>query len=122
MLLTQYQKIKREIAGQFHKMDLTLFTSQKDGVTFPVRVTPNARKNQIGDIMLDSQERKVLKIGVTKVPEDGKANDAVIALLSTAWQLKKSQIKIMQGASSRNKIVHILGNSEELLKHLEARL
>jgi|SRR5690349_19391326 len=102
-------------------MDITLFTSQKDGLTLTVRVTPNAPKNQIGDIILDSHQRKVLKIGVTKVPENGKANDAVIALLSTTWQLKKSQIKIMQGVSSRNKIVHILGNSEDLLRHLEKR-
>lgn len=99
-------------------MDLELFTTQKDGLILSVKVIPNSRKNQMDDVVLDVHGGKILKMLVTAVPEDGKANTAVIALLARSWRLKKSQILIKQGRGSRNKMVHIVGNSEELLKHL----
>lgn len=59
-----------------------------------------------------------LKISVTAVPEDGKANDAVIKLLANAWHLAKSDISVVQGATDRNKVIHLRGDATSLLPRL----
>lgn len=48
------------------------------------------------------------KIYVTAPPEDGKANKKVIELLAEYFKVPKSQIRIVKGEISRNKIVEIL--------------
>jgi uncharacterized protein len=71
-----------------------------------VRVTPNAKAAAIA-IGSGSGENRALHIRVTVPPEDGKANDAVIALLAQALHIRKSAIAIVQGHSSRIKLVQI---------------
>ncbi len=66
-----------------------------------LRVTPNAKANAI------SIEGGQLKIRVTVVPEDGKANKAVIALLAKALGVSKSSITIVRGETARDKLVRI---------------
>lgn len=102
----------------------TLFSIQKEGLSFNVKVTPKAKKIKIGDVVQDSnshdaKRHPVLKIAVTEAAEEGKANDAVITLLAKTWHLKKNQFMIKQGASSRNKRLFIAGNAEALLNHLK---
>ena len=48
------------------------------------------------------------------VAEDGKANQAVIALLARTWHLPRSSLSLVQGASARNKRLHLAGNPAEL--------
>ena len=55
-----------------------------------VKVIPNASKNEI----LDSNNGE-LKIKVQTPPEDGKANKAVIKLLSKHFNVSKNKIKIV---------------------------
>lgn len=50
----------------------------------------------------------LLRIGVTAAPEDGKANAAVITLLSRALDLPKSRCDRVPGATARDKVVRIL--------------
>ncbi len=88
-------------------MDPSLFTVNNDGLTFTVRVSPKAKQDCIGDIFLDQNNQKILKIYTTALPEDGKANEAIIKLLAKAWGLKKNQIKIISGFKQRNKIIRI---------------
>jgi len=58
-------------------------------------------------------------VKVTVPPEKGKANKAVIELLSKALKVPKSRIEIIKGETSRIKTVFIDGISEE---DLEAKL
>ena len=51
--------------------------------------------------------QKLLKVAVTAVPEDGKANRALIALLAKQWKLPKSAITIEAGAGERRKLLLI---------------
>ncbi len=53
--------------------------------------------------MLDGQGQKVLRAKVTAVPEDGKANEALIKLLSQTLHIAKSRICLVRGAASRTK-------------------
>lgn len=62
-----------------------------------VRVTPGARVEALeiaGDTLLAKVRAK---------PEDGKANDAVRALLAKALQVAPSRLELLRGATSREK-------------------
>ena len=95
-----------------------LFTINADGLIFAVKATPNAKKNYIGDIFINSKNQNVLKIYITATATDGKANEAIITLLSTSWKLRKNQIGIILGFKNRNKIFYIKGQPKDLIKHL----
>lgn len=69
--------------------------------TFNVRVIPHAKQNKV---VLDGD---VLRVYTTTAPEKGRANRAVIDLLSEYFSIAKSRIVISKGATSRNKIVVI---------------
>ena len=72
-----------------------------------IRLTPKASSDRIGDIrkMPDSTEQLV--VFVTAVPENGKANTAMIRLLSRHLNIAASRITVIRGATSRNKTVQI---------------
>ena len=69
-----------------------------DDVVVSVRVTPRAKRNEIGDIVNGS-----LQIRTTAPPADGKANTAVIKLLAEFIGVAPSRITLLRGAASRNK-------------------
>ncbi len=76
----------------------------KEGVTHLwVRVTPKASRNQIQGLESDADGVTRLKVQVTTVPEKGKANQAVIKLLSKELGLAKSAFTLIDGDTSRNK-------------------
>jgi len=89
---------------------LDLFTSLEDfGDTLHVRVTPKAASNRIKvEHHLDGS--KYIRVYVTCVPEDGKANKAVIQLLSKELGIPKSALTITQGATTRDKTITIRKN------------
>ena len=44
-----------------------------------------------------------LKVSVQAAPEDGKANDAIMELLKKTLGIKRNQIEILSGQTSRDK-------------------
>ncbi len=72
-----------------------------------IKVIPNAKKNEITEDFVDLFKQRILKIKVNQLPEAGKANQAVIEILSKYFVVKKSDIEIISGKTSRNKIVKI---------------
>ena len=75
-----------------------------------VRITPKASKNAIIGWAEDENKNKFLKVSVTTVPEKGKANEALISLLSKEWKIPKSHIIIEKGETDRNKILSVPEN------------
>lgn len=63
-----------------------------------VRVTPRASCNRIvpGD--------DGLRVYVTAAPEDGKANAAVQKLLAKAMRVPKTRLRLIRGATARDKV------------------
>ena len=59
---------------------------------------------------------------MTAPPAENRANDALIALLAKEWGLPRRDLMLAGGGKSRNKIVHILGEPQTLLKRLAAAL
>jgi uncharacterized protein (TIGR00251 family) len=97
------------------------------GVRLRLKVAPKAKRNAIGGLIDQPDDGKsgaarALKVAVTAAPEDGKANDAVIALLAKEIGVAKSAISVVAGATDRRKIVEIRGQSEELMQRLRAWL
>ena len=69
-----------------------------DGAILPVRAQPGARRNEIRGV-----QDGILKVCVTQSPEKGKANKALVEVLSKALGLKKSQIELIAGQTSHQK-------------------
>ena len=75
-----------------------------DGVIVRVYVQPQARRAQLIGMHADR-----LKLAVTEPPDKGKANAAVIQLLSTAVRLPASQVELLRGMTSRKKDLLLRG-------------
>lgn len=66
-----------------------------------VRVTPGARGESIA-----IQGGKV-QVKVRAKPQDGAANEAVLALLASALGVASSHVQLLRGATSREKLVQL---------------
>ena len=73
-------------------------TNHEAGVILPVRAQPGARKAGIV-----GEHAGSLKVAVTAPPEDGRANKALVEVLSEALGLKRSQLELLSGQTSREK-------------------
>jgi uncharacterized protein len=74
--------------------------------TFQIRVQPRAKRNAVTKIADGS-----LKVYVTAPPEDGRANEAVVEAIAEWLGVKRRQVEIIRGATSRNKVVRITGST-----------
>lgn len=90
-------------------------TVQSDRVYFAVRLTPNAARNAVIGWIKNDAGQPFLKVTVTTVPENGKANQALIFLLAKEWKIPKSTFQIEKGETDRNKILSVPKNYEMLL-------
>lgn len=54
-----------------------------------------------------TDENKVLKISVKQAPEQGKANKAIIKLLSKAWKIPQKRLSIVSGHTNNYKTLAI---------------
>lgn len=94
------------------------FRRHSKGASVDIRLTPGARSENISGIVDAADGKKALKISVRAVPEDGKANTALIALLAKEWDVPKSSISLLSGAASRQKTLLVEGDSERLFSLL----
>lgn len=76
------------------------------GDVLHVRVTPKASANRIKPETL-ADGSLLLRVYVTVVPEDGKANKAVIELLAKELGIAKSRLSITHGLTDKNKTIRI---------------
>jgi uncharacterized protein (TIGR00251 family) len=81
-------------------------TDAQKGAAFPVRVVPRASKNEVA-----GQVGEAIKVRLTAPPVEGKANEALIAFLAEKLGVRRSQVEIVAGETSRNKMVCVLGLS-----------
>ncbi|MBU6235083.1 MAG: DUF167 domain-containing protein [Alphaproteobacteria bacterium] len=75
--------------------------------TLRIRLTPKAAKNGIGGTFTDEKGNVWLKASVTAVPEKGRANEALIELLSKTFKIRKTAITLASGETDRHKIFKI---------------
>jgi uncharacterized protein len=92
-------------------------TEHPEGCVLPVRAQPGARKTAVL-----GEQAGALKVAVTAPPEDGRANQALAATLREALGLKRSQVELLSGATSRDKKVLVRGVAKDQLVDRVGRL
>ncbi|MGD0274723.1 MAG: DUF167 domain-containing protein [Syntrophales bacterium] len=88
-------------------------TEMDDGLTFHVQVLPRSSRNETAGIHGDA-----LKLKITAAPMDGKANEECILLLSGMLGVRKADITILRGHTSRRKTIFIRGMSRKELESI----
>ncbi|MCX6357139.1 MAG: DUF167 domain-containing protein [Candidatus Aureabacteria bacterium] len=86
------------------KLENLDINEQSGSVTIKVRVQPKASRDECAGVHAGA-----IKIRVTVAPDKGKANRAVIGLLSGLLKVPKSAVALVKGESSRDKIFSIKG-------------
>jgi uncharacterized protein (TIGR00251 family) len=88
-----------------------------EGTRLRLRVAPGSRRPGIAGRHGDGW-----KVRVAQPPEDGRANDAVVALLAETLELPRGAVSIVSGHAARDKIVAVDGiASDEADRRLEER-
>lgn len=93
-----------------------------EGAVLSVKLTPKASKNALTRVEADVNGKSLLRASVTTVPENGKANAALIKLLSKKLGLPKTSIRLIAGEQSRYKTVLFEGEPGELILALSDKL
>lgn len=95
------------------------FARRAGGIELHVRLTPKSSREALDGPEIRDDGACVLKARVRAVPEDGKANAALIALLARQLKIPASRISLASGASARQKTFFIDGDAEALAERLE---
>ena len=82
-----------------------------------IRVRPGATHAGVGGSVA---ERLLVRVNARAV--DGKATDAALRALAEAFHVRPAAVTLVSGATTRDKIVEIAGDSEELAVRLAALL
>lgn len=94
-----------------------IYLIQKQVIRLPVVIKPKAKHNQVLGI---SNGR--LKIAITALPVDGKANKALINFITELLFIRKQDVFIHSGLNNRLKVIclplHSLSNLEKFLKSI----
>jgi uncharacterized protein len=75
-----------------------------DSIEFGVHVRPGGRRDAV-----EGSHDGVLAVRVSAPPTDGRANDAVVALLAAAFGVKRGEVAIIGGHTARRKRVRVDG-------------
>lgn len=67
-----------------------------------VKVKPNAKEKKVEQLGADS-----FRVSVRVVPKEGKANQAMIELISEYFDVPRSRIRIIKGYAAKEKIIEI---------------
>lgn len=89
-------------------------TEHAEGLILPVRAQPGARRQGV-----QGAQGGALKVAVTAPAQDGRANQALVEVLREALGLKRSQVELLSGQTSREKRFLIRGVARP---ELEAKL
>lgn len=90
-----------------------------DHIRLAIRLTPNGGRDGIDGVETNGNGEAHLKVRVSDVPEKGKANKALIAVLAKRLGIAKSAITLVSGDTARQKILRIDGDPEDLQEKLK---
>lgn len=81
-----------------------------EGITFGVLVAPRASREAVGPVVGDR-----LRVAVTSPPVEGRANEAVVAVLARALGVHRQDVQIVGGERGKRKTVRVAGLTREAL-------
>jgi uncharacterized protein (TIGR00251 family) len=84
-------------------------SSHPEGATLRVRAQPGAKK----DALL-GERAGALRVAVTAAPERGKANEAIVELLARSLGVRRAEITLLSGETSRDKrfLIHGIATAD----------
>jgi len=91
-----------------------------EAVLLSLRLTPKSSRDAIEGVESLSDGRSVLKARVRAVPEDGKANLALLRLLADQLNCPIRALSLATGATGRTKVIRIEGPPEAIAARLAA--
>jgi len=91
-----------------------------NGFTLFIRLTPKAARNTIQGVSEQADGKLYLNIQISAVPENGKANKALLKFLAKTLKLPISAIELSRGHTSRFKQLELRGEPQELRAKLAA--
>jgi len=94
------------------------YSAVPGGVRLAVRLTPRAGRDALDGTGVDAQGRPVLLVRLAAPPVEGAANEALEAFLADLLDLRKKDVTIRSGQTSRTKIVSLAGDPDALLMRL----
>ena len=95
--------------------DYSTTSSSLKNAQITVKVIPGSSRTEFAGFQGD-----MLRIKIAAVPEKGKANKALVAFLAKRFNLRKNDIQIQSGQTSRIKQVSLHGVSyQDVQAHLE---
>ena len=75
-----------------------------------VRVITNAKKKEL------KFEGDSLKVKITALPKEGRANTALIEYLADFFGVKRSEVKIIKGEKEKRKLISLHLEEEQIAK------
>ncbi len=91
--------------------DARILRATTAGVEIAITVVPRSSRCEIAGV-----QNEMLKVKLTSPPAEGKANAQCIEFIAKLLSISKSQIAIIQGKTSRRKVLKINGVTEKELK------
>ncbi len=92
--------------GKMHVGDELKSQESMEGVTFAVKVVPRAKRDEIVGV-----EGDALKVRLNAPPVEGKANEALVKFLAATLGVKRAEVEILRGETTRHKLVRVRGMS-----------
>lgn len=83
-----------------------------EGIVVNLRISPNAKKNEI------IKDGEIIKVKITALPIDGKANKALVEYLSKNFKIPKTSIEILKGETSKEKTILFKTMDEDKVNNL----
>lgn len=95
---------------------MSFYAQTAAGLVLAVKAQPGAKKVQIGPVLpavpAPGWPQARLKVAVNAPPEDGRANEAIIAALAVWLGVKRDAITQTAGVSAREKKFLVVGPVE----------
>jgi uncharacterized protein YggU (UPF0235/DUF167 family) len=83
-----------------------------------IRVKPSASVAKVGGSYGDRQ----LVVAVTERPDGGRATEAALRAVADAFEVSRSNVRLLYGATARTKLLDVPGDNSALTKRLDALL
>jgi len=96
------------------------YAATPEGLRLVLRLTPRASRNAVEGVTVEPDGRAVLRVRLRAPPVDGAANAALVAWLASVLDMRKSDVRLAAGETSRVKRIDLAGDSALLAARLEA--
>lgn len=85
-----------------------------------LHIIPKASKSELVGWIEAPDNKKALKVRIAALPEEGKANKALLKFLAKTWDIPVSDLELIGGEQSRHKRLKI--HNSELASRLAVLL